>query len=181
MNSNSTPRVGRLGDRERETVALLGAFCLFLATIEYLLPKPMPFMRLGIANLPLMIALDILSVQGVIVLALIKIVGQGLISGSLFSYVFLFSAAGTFSSVLIMLALRRGLGTRRIGFVGVGVLGALASNLAQVSMAGLFVFGKSALYIAPPFLAAGVITGFALGAFCQSFAGKSRWYRERIR
>ncbi|MDR1230490.1 MAG: heptaprenyl diphosphate synthase, partial [Spirochaetaceae bacterium] len=34
----------------RKTAALLGAFCLFLSSIEYMIPKPLPFMRLGIAN-----------------------------------------------------------------------------------------------------------------------------------
>jgi len=36
-----------------DVTALLAAFCFFLSTIEYMLPKPMPFMRLGIANLPI--------------------------------------------------------------------------------------------------------------------------------
>ena len=53
-------RQGNLKDSEvRKTIALLGAFCLFLSTIEYMIPKPMPFMRIGIVNLPLMLALDI--------------------------------------------------------------------------------------------------------------------------
>ncbi|RKX72867.1 MAG: heptaprenyl diphosphate synthase, partial [Spirochaetes bacterium] len=30
----------------REITAFLGALCLFLSAVEYLIPKPMPFFRL---------------------------------------------------------------------------------------------------------------------------------------
>ncbi|GAB1484572.1 hypothetical protein MASR2M78_33900 [Treponema sp.] len=172
-----------LGKRivDRRTIALFGAFCLFLSTIEYMIPKPLPFMRIGIANLPLMLALDLLPIPGFFLLAAIKVVGQGLITGSLFSYIFLFSAVGTFASAALMLLLRRSLGPRRIGFIGIGVIGALASNLSQVLLASVFIFGASAKYVAPPFLAAGLITGIALGLFCEAFAERSLWYKARLR
>jgi len=139
----------------------------------------MPFMRIGIANLPLMLALDLFPLGSFILLTAIKILGQAVITGSLFSYVFLFSLAGSTVSAAAMFAARRGFGARRIGFVGVGTLGAMLSNLAQVLMARLFIFGPSAKYIAPPFLAAGIVTGIALGLFCEAFTARSRWYRER--
>jgi heptaprenyl diphosphate synthase len=138
---------------DRRTAALLGAFCLFLSTIEYMIPKPLPFMRIGIANLPLMLALDIFPLPAFALLVGIKILGQALITGTLFSYIFLFSLAGTALSALSMYGLRLSFGARRISFVGVGTAGALISNLTQLILAWVFIFGKSARYIAPPFLA----------------------------
>jgi heptaprenyl diphosphate synthase len=146
-----------------------------------MIPKPVPFMRIGIANLPLMLALDIFPFGSFLLLALIKILGQALITGTLFSYIFLFSLAGTLFSSVSMYGLRRLLGPRRISFVGVGSLGALVSNITQLALAWVFVIGKSVRYIAPPFLAMGLITGIALGLFCQYFAGRSKWYAERVR
>jgi heptaprenyl diphosphate synthase len=166
---------------DRDVVALLGAFCLFLSTIEYMIPKPLPFMRIGFSNLPIMLALDLLSFRSFFLLVAIKIVGQSLVTGSLFSYIFLFSLVGSFGSAAIMLVLRRGLGPARISFVGVGTIGALVSNLSQVLMARIFIFGESAKYVAPPFLAVGVVTGIALGLFCESFTARSVWYRDRLR
>jgi heptaprenyl diphosphate synthase len=171
----------RQGHRERRTIALLGAFCLFLSTIEYMIPKPAPFMRIGIANLPLMLALDIFPFGTFLLLVAIKILGQALITGTLFSYIFLFSLVGTLFSSVSMYGLRRLLGARRISFVGVGCLGAVVSNITQLALARVFIFGKSVRFIAPPFLAMGVITGVALGLFCQYFAGRSTWYAERMR
>jgi len=166
----------------RKTIALLGACCLFLSAVEYLIPKPLPFMRLGLANLPLMIALDIFPFSGYMILVCIKILGQAVITGTLFSYVFLFSVTGTFFSALVMFFLRSAFcanGRERISFIGIGTAGAMVSNTAQLLLARLFIFQENARYIAPPFLAAGLVTGAALGAFCDVFSRQSRWYQSR--
>jgi heptaprenyl diphosphate synthase len=165
----------------RKTLALLGAFCLFLSTIEYMIPKPMPFMRIGIANLPLMLALDIFPFQAFLVLVAIKVLGQALITGTLFSYIFLFSLAGTSLSALSMYALRRILGSGRISMIGIGTMGAMVSNVTQLALAWVFIFGSSTRYIAPPFLTAGLVTGIALGAFCEVFIRRSQWYGAHIK
>lgn len=164
----------------RKTIALLGAFCLFLSTIEYMIPKPMPFMRIGIANLPLMLALDIFPLNAFLVLVSIKILGQALITGTLFSYVFIFSLVGTLLSALSMYGLRRLMGLSRISFIGVGTMGAMISNISQLGMAWIFIFGNSVWYITPIFLAAGIITGIALGYFCELFTRRSKWYKARM-
>jgi heptaprenyl diphosphate synthase len=175
-----TALAGSLHSREtRKTLALLGAFCLFLSTIEYMIPKPMPFMRIGIANLPLMLALDIFPFHAFLVLVAIKVLGQALITGTLFSYIFLFSLAGTFLSAVSMYLFRRLLGSGRISFIGLGTMGAMVSNVAQLALARLFIFGNSVMYIASPFLAAGLVTGTVLGFFCETFTRRSQWYAER--
>jgi len=163
----------------RKTVALLGAFCLFLSTIEYMIPKPLPFMRIGIANLPLMLALDMFPFAVFLVLVAIKVLGQALITGTLFSYIFLFSLAGTLLSAVSMYGLRRLLGRERISLIGIGTVGAMMSNITQLALAWVFVFRNNVQFIAPPFLAAGVITGIALGVFCELFTRRSQWFAQR--
>ena len=65
-------------------LALYGAFCLFLSTVEFLIPKPLPFFRLGLANLPILIALRFHRPRFVLSLVALKILGQGLINGTPF-------------------------------------------------------------------------------------------------
>lgn len=163
----------------RKALALLGAFCMFLSTIEYMIPKPIPFMRIGIANLPLMLALDIFPFHIFFVLAAIKVLGQALITGTLFSYIFLFSLTGSFLSAASMFIVRRLLGSGRVSLIGIGTMGAMVSNVSQLAFAWVFIFGDSMRYIAPPFLAAGLVTGIALGVFCEVFTRRSRWYAAR--
>ncbi|MBN1687435.1 MAG: Gx transporter family protein [Spirochaetales bacterium] len=170
MKPKSTPSA-----TDRELVALLGACCIFLALIEHMIPKPLPFLRLGLANLPILIALGVLNPRQLSAVVLLKILGQGLINGTLFSYVFLFSAAGSLSSAVVMFAVSR-LPDRVVSFVGISISGGLASTVAQLGLAFLLVFGRSALYIAPVFLAVSLLTSIALGLIASSFCSRSRWY-----
>jgi len=158
-----------------DVTALLGAFCFFLSALEYMIPKPLPFMRLGIANLPILLAADLLPLPWYLVLALVKVFGMSVISGSLFSYVALFSLAGTLTAALVMWVARKGFGPR-VSAVGVSVLGAVVSNAVQMGIASLLVFGDAVRYIAPPFLATGLVTGALLGLFAERFARESKWY-----
>jgi heptaprenyl diphosphate synthase len=171
-----TPRFGREGIHSRHSLALLGSLCFFLSAIEYLIPKPLPFMRIGLANMPLLLALDIFSPGEFFLLALLKILGQGIIGGMIFSHIFLFSIAGTFSSALVMFALRLLLGKKLIGFAGLGCVGAVASNCAQLLLARYLIFGPALRYLAAPFLASGLITGIGLGLICEYFCRHSLWY-----
>jgi heptaprenyl diphosphate synthase len=157
-----------------DLIAFFGATCLFFATIEYLFPKPFPFFRLGLANLPVLISLRLFSARYVLLLVLLKVLGQGLINGTLASYVFLFSLGGSFASIFVMLAVDRLL-RDRISLVGVSVFGALASNVVQLYLSIRFIFGLSAWIIAPPFVALGVASGVAVGLFAQKFFEQSRW------
>lgn len=155
-------------------IALLGAFALFLSTIEMVIPRPLPYMRIGLANLSVMLGLAMLSTREYFLLVLLKILGQGIIHGTLFSYVFLFSLGGSSVSALGMLLLYRCLG-RQLSFIGISVSGAFLSNLMQITLARLILFGRSAWLIAPPFLAVGLVTSVILGLFAQQFSIRSRW------
>lgn len=161
-------------------LAILGALCLFLSTIEYLIPKPLPFIRIGLANIPIMLAIDLFSFKSYILLVILKVVGQAIITGSLFSYVFLFSLGGTFASALGMYVLRKAIGKQNISFIGIGIIGALLSNSLQILLAWIFIFGPSAQFIAPPMLLLGLVTGLLLGIFCESFAEQSQWYQHEL-
>jgi heptaprenyl diphosphate synthase len=151
---------------------------MFLSALDYLIPKPLPFMRIGLANLPILLALDVLSPANYCRLVLLKVLGQGFITGALFSYVFLFSLAGSVASAALMYGLRWGLGKKFVSFMGIGLAGAFVSNSVQLVLARFFVFGESALYLAPPFLAAGIVSGAALGLFAKTFTAQSHWFQN---
>ena len=150
--------------------------CFFLSALEYMIPKPLPFIRLGLANLPLLLALDIFPFSSYMLLVALKVCGQALVSGTLFSYVFLFSISGTGVSALLMYVLRRGLGTEKISLIGISVAGALASNGMTLTLAYFFVFGAGVRYAAAPVLALGIVTGTLLGLGGEYFIRRSKWY-----
>ena len=172
MRSSNRPT---FPDGGRRIAAFLAALAFFLSTVEYMLPRPVPFMRLGLANLPILLAVDLLPFGAYMALALVKVVGMSVLTGSLFSYVALFSLAGTIASALVMRGLRAVAGPKAVSYVGLCVAGAVVSNMAQVALARVFVFGESARYMAPAFLGLGLVSGLALGSFTQAFAARSIW------
>lgn len=165
--------------RRADLTALLGAFCFFLSAVEYMIPKPLPFMRLGIANLPILLAVEILPLRWFLVLALVKVIGMSLVSGTLFSYVAVFSLVGTMGAALAMWGTKRA-GRGAVSFLGVSVAGAVVSNALQVLLARYLVFGEAARLIAPVFLGMGLVTGALLGLFAERFVLGSRWYARAL-
>lgn len=159
-----------------DSIALMGALCLFFSTLEYLIPKPFPFVRLGLANLPILLSLAVFRPRDVLLLVLLKVLGQGLVNGTLASYVFLFSAAGSVASIAVMLLVSRA-GPRWISLVGISIAGSLASNLVQVSLSVTFIFGDTAWVIAPVFLAIGVASGLVVGLVAERFRVRSEWLK----
>jgi len=164
---------GRQANRY-DLIARFGALSLFLSTIEYLFPRPLPFFRLGLANTALLLALEFLNPVEFFLLILLKVLGQGLVNGTFASYVFLFSLCGSLISGWAMFGLHR-LGGRHISLLGVSLAGAMFSNVSQVTLSIFFVFGANSLMILPWFLAAGIGTGLLIGLFAQRFKEKSRW------
>jgi heptaprenyl diphosphate synthase len=161
----------------RELAALLGGLCLFFSTIEYLVPKPVPYVRLGLANIPILLGLDLLPVGYIFLVTAVKVVGQGLLNGTFASYVFLFSMFGSIASTCVMIAAHR-IGKGAISLLGISILGALASNAVQIVLSIQFIFGANARIIAPVFLGFGTASGVAMGIFALVFARRSKWYRE---
>lgn len=157
-------------------IAFLAAVCLFLASIEYIIPKPVPFLRIGLANLPILLALDILKPRFIMLLVSLKVLGQGLVQGTLFSYIFLFSLAGSFAGAFMMIGLKKLL-RDSISLIGLSISGAMTSNSVQILIARVLVFGKGAWYIAPPLLFIGIISSILLGVCAHLYAEKSTWLK----
>lgn len=160
-------------------IAFFGAMCLFFSTLENLIPKPVPFFRLGLANLPILLAFPLFKGRDIVMLTILKVLGQALINGTLASYVFLFSLAGSVASVLVMYLAWKACG-KYISAIGVSLLGALASNIVQIVLSILYIFGTGAWLMAPLFMALGMGTGLMVGIIALLIADQSKWYEDLL-
>lgn len=171
------PRSGRV---RTDLVAFFGALSLFFATLEYLFPKPIPFFRLGLSNLPLLVSLGLFSFREQLLLLLLKVVGTGIVNGTLASHVFLFSTGSALASFAVMYLLYRFLPRRALSLTGVSLAGSLASNAIQIALAITVVYGPAAGVVAPWYFGLGTFTGLAMGWGASAFAKHSKWL-ERLR
>ena len=159
-----------------DLVAFFGALSLFFATLEYLFPKPIPFFRLGLSNLPLLVSLGFFSFREQLLLLLLKVVGTGIVNGTLASHVFLFSTGATLASFLVMYGLYRVLPSRAVSLTGISLAGALASNAVQILLAMTIVYGPASGVVAPWYFGLGTFTGLAMGWGAETFQNHSKWY-----
>ncbi len=166
-------------EKENYLIPRFGALCFFLAALEAVIPKPLPFLRLGLSNIPLIAAAGFFPPKAYFLLALVKILAQGITGGTFFSWLFLFSLAGTFASASLMFLMKQMLKSR-ISAVGISTAGAFASTCIQILIARLWIFGEAASAIAPLLLAAGTAAGFAMGVFAELFIRNSQWLKETI-
>lgn len=160
-------------------LAFFCSLCLFLSSLEIAVPKPLPFLRLGLANLPLLLSLEKFRFRDFFALALMKIFLQGLLGGTFFSYIFIFSTAGTITSSITIYVIYKLLKkTNLISFFTLSLAGALASNCAQILCSRYILFGESVKYISPILLLFGTASGSLLGLFANRFVEKSVWYKS---
>lgn len=164
-----------------EKLAYFSALCFFLSAVEYVIPKPVPFFRIGFANIPLMLSLSVFTKREVFVLCFSKIFFQAVISGTFFSYIFVFSFAGTFASVCAMMLVYNLLSKKNlVSWIGVCAAGAFANNVVQLLLSYFYIFGSSTRLIAPWILLVSLISSILLGIFANIFCSKSLWWKNKF-
>ncbi|HJC15931.1 MAG TPA: Gx transporter family protein [Candidatus Fusicatenibacter intestinigallinarum] len=144
-------------------VAVLGlcaAGAILLGYVESLIPVLffVPGMKLGLANLAIVITLYFFGPGNAAAVQLVRIVVVGFLFGNLFSIAF--SLAGGFFSLAVMcLAKRYG------GFTvyGVSVAGGVSHNIGQICVAAVLVENVRIVYYLPILLLSGLVTGLLIG------------------
>lgn len=140
--------------------ALLGILCALavaLSFLESLLPSlPIPGAKLGLSNVITMLSLSAMSFPSALCVTTVKVCFALLRGGT----AFLMSAAGGFASVLLMAVVWRC--CRSFSMIGVGLLGALTHNTAQMAVAMLLV-SPSLIWYAPWLILTAAVTGTVTG------------------
>ncbi len=166
--------------KDENLLITLAALSLFLASLEFLFPKPIPFMRLGLANIPLLLSLPLFNWKQFSVLILIKVLGQGIINGTLLSYPFFLSLTGTYSSGIVMYTLYK-YWSQKISMVGISLMGSFCSMISQSTLAVFFILGIHAWPIVLTLLWIAIASGLIIGVFTLRFMQSSTWYQAKLR
>ena len=161
QSANKTPCDGR------QQIARLAALTLIFSYAELMLPRVVPFFRLGLGNAALLMGL----VQGLgfpafILLSVVKAVAANLMAGTLFSPFFLVSFAQSLVSALIMFGLwragragREGNGRRLLSLYGISISGAAASAVVQIALSSLYL-GQGTWSLLGPMMLFNLMSGF---------------------
>lgn len=140
--------------------ALLTGLALIFSYIESLFPLPIgiPGVKLGIANLVILVALYRYGFKLALAANIMRIVLAGLLFSGLFGI--LYAMAGGLLSLFVMGVLKK---TGVFSIIGVSFAGGVVHNFAQVSVAAFLVSHSGMYAYFPILLFSGLIAGSILG------------------
>ncbi|WP_174873861.1 Gx transporter family protein [Vogesella oryzae] len=146
-------------------LARLAACGIVLALLDAALPSPLPGIKPGLANIVTLYALASLGWRAAVWVSLLRIIGAGLLLGSLFTPGFWLSLSGGCGS-LLLLAGTRWLPRRSFSVVSYSLLAACGHLGGQLLLARGWLIPHQGLWLLlPPLLTAAVITGLINGLF----------------
>lgn len=147
----------------KSKVAYFGVFttlALIFSYVETLIPIQfgIPGVKLGLANLIIVIALYRMKLSEVYLLSIVRVLLAGFIFGNYFSIIY--SLAGGLLSLTVMALLRKKGG---FSVIGVSIAGGVFHNIGQLIIASVIVETFSVMYYVPVLLIAGLVTGLLIG------------------
>lgn len=158
MNNSTTP--ASVNAKKMTMTALLAALALIFSYIEVIIPfnPGIPGIKLGIANLVIIIALYYLGPKYAFSVNLVRILIAGLLFNGLFGA--LYSLAGALLSFAVMVLLKK---TGIFSVTGVSIAGGVAHNLGQLLIAAFLVSTLKIFFYFPVLIFSGIISGAVIG------------------
>ena len=120
----------------QDRISKLAALSLFLSAIELFIPRFVPFFRLGLSNIPVLMALS-LDFKSFMLLCLLKGIGTSYTAGNIFSIFAAISISQSIVSGLVMYGTKRML-SGRVSIYGISIAGALTSTIVQILLASAY-------------------------------------------
>ena len=144
---------------------LFAALAILMGYVEFLIPLPIPIpgIKLGLANVIIIIMLYFLDTKSAFFVSLIRVLLSGLLFAGFAGL--LYSLAGAMCSFVVMALLKK---TGKCSIIGVSVSGGIFHNVGQIIVAALVVENVKMTYYLPFLLVSGVVTGVLIGIVAKT-------------
>lgn len=152
MRDNNSKKVAEYG--------LFIALAFILSYIEslYSLGGSIPGIKIGLANLVVIVVLYIHGWKKALSINLIRVILVGFMFGSMMSIIY--GMVGAMASFLVMIICKK---NDYFSVKGVSITGAITHNIAQILVAIIFLKTNDIAYYLPILIIVGVITGLVIG------------------
>lgn len=142
------------------TYGMLIAVTFILSYIESMvtIPVPIPGVKVGLANLVVIMALYLMGPGPTLLLSFLRIILVGFTFGS--PSTMLFSLGGGLVSWFLMVCAKK---IKGLSMTGVSIIGGVGHNLGQILVAMYVVNNKNLIYYLPFLIISGLVAGAAIG------------------
>lgn len=159
--------------REKYLVFLI-LLSLYLSLAEALIPKPFPWLKIGLSNIGTIIALEKFGKKMAAEVVICRIIIQGIMIGTLFSPGFIISLVSGIVSVSVMIFLYNF--RDKLSIVAISVFSALVHNFTQLVVVYFLLFrninlnSRYIMLFVMGFLFLGCIAGAATGVIGEKLS-----------
>ena len=152
--------------RKMVLIAILAAMAIVLSIAESFIPSiGIPGVKLGLANIVILIVLYEIGVLEAITINLIRVVLTGLIRGTIFSMGFVMSLTGAVLSLGIMILFY--LVIKKFSIIAVSVVGSIFHVAGQILIAIIYLGSGYVIFYFPFIALAAILTGIFVGAVAR--------------
>lgn len=140
---------------------------LILFIFETLIPRPLPWLKLGFAHIVTLLALYLLDARAAVIVVLGRIFLGSLALGTFFNPTFFLSLCGGLGATLIMIIVKNRCNDI-FSIFGVSISGAVMHNLIQLFVANWLIIHKIEIfYLLPLLILSAIFTGFVVALISQ--------------
>jgi len=144
--------------KKRKVYIFLLAFAVVLNIIENIIPKPVPWFRIGLTKIALIIVVYSFEFKYILLFPVLRAIVGFSITGLLFTPVFIWSLSGSIVSAVVMyIIVHTGL-NKFFSIYGVSISGAVFHSLTQWLLI-IYFFNLNFSVILPAVLGLAVISG----------------------
>lgn len=143
-------------------LTMLLALSVVLNIIESFIPLfngNIPGLKLGLANIIILIVLYMFSFKDALYVSLLRILLVGILRTGLFSMTFFFSLGGALFSLCSMFIAKK----TKLSIIGVSIVGSIFHSIGQILVAILIIKNTYIIYYIPWLLLFSIPTGILVG------------------
>ena len=144
-------------------MALMVSVASGLFALESLIPNPVPWFRLGLANIITLLAITWWGVREALIVLVLRVVLGSLLAGKFLHTIFVLYLSGGLTATLVMGLCSR-LGKKVFSLIGISICGALSKNVTQLIVAYFIYIRQISIFsLLPVFLSASLFAGLLIG------------------
>ncbi len=156
-------------ERKIYLIAFLAALSGIFSVLDAMIPKPIPFVKIGIANIVSLILVREDKLLLALNVAVLRTIVSSLFIGTFLSYTFLLSFTGAVVSLLFMWLFFKIFG-KNLSEVGLSVIGAFFNTAAQGLLVFLFwSYDRGTLFLVSILILASLVNGIIIGFLAKMF------------
>ncbi len=141
----------RVNNSRLARLSLLVALGLILFMFESFIPRPLPWLKPGLAHVATLLAMYLLDNRSAIIVVLLRVLIGSLLLGTLLNPAFVLALGGGLSATLVM-GLARRYFSHIFSIFGISILGALVHNLTQLFLVQMILVHRAEIYYLAPFM-----------------------------